>query len=165
MKVTERINSFNPNILKMIFLSLCVLLIVSIVTMFFVRNSYINKDKANKRDNKLIISNKKRIIFKMPDPNELILKPFLIPVEGQKGNHLYTLKISIKVPNIKTRELINHETYYIRALIYDGIKRKIQDSGEIPPVQEIKKVILERINEFLDNDRFINIKILDLKTI
>lgn len=158
-------NKTKNNMVKYIFFGLCFLLIGSIFFLYFGKNNATNNSKNNQKLAVSYHNNKNRLIFKMPNPKEVIFDSFLIPFEKSKESQIISLMISIKVPNIKIRERIFKKRRFFRAIIYEGIRNEINKRGTAFSMEEIESRLSKKINEEISESRMLSLHIKNVKII
>jgi len=156
--------SVSDRTLKLIFFSLCFILIGSaVVVLLFTGISSISNLTSSDKLSKRKIS--ERLLFKMPEPSSVVFDGFLIPIENNSKGKLISLKVLIKLPNIKIWGEVNNMKFYLRGIIYDELKLQMERTADLPPLEELEARLSRKINEILSEGKIVSLDILDIKSI
>ena len=150
---------------KIILISICFILNVALAVIILTGINKLNHEKIQEIEvTQQEGSQRKRLIFKMPDPTTIFFDKFLIPVENNNITCI-SLRISIKMPKRNIWGEILNKKMFLRALIYDQIANEIKKQKSIPPLERLKVDICHKINGVLRTGKIEVLDIIGLETI
>lgn len=84
--------------------------------------------------------------FQIPKDQLVLFDSFVIPLREKKGLTYIFLSISFNVPNKELKREITVKRERLRGIIYDILREEIDRLDTIPPLDEIKRFLVGKIN-------------------
>ena len=81
-----------------------------------------------------------------PEDQLLILHSFVVPFEENSRFTYISLSISFDLPNKELRREISEKKYQFRNIIFQTLREEINRKKEVPSLERLKEVIVEKIN-------------------
>jgi flagellar basal body-associated protein FliL len=87
----------------------------------------------------------------MPDVSLMHFQSFIIPLRKETGLTYLTFSISFYVPNKRVQEEIMRREEQLRGILYDMLTQHIKKVHSVPPLEILKKLIVQGVNVSLSD--------------
>ena len=85
----------------------------------------------------------------IPEERVLLFDSFIIPIPENREFTYISLSISFKLPNKVIKRQMTEKKKELRGIIYDILTGEISKRKEVPPLEDLKKLIIGGVNSAL----------------